>query len=114
MRYLRHPLVVLMLLAAGAKLAFSGWILILALAYFLLRVAGKLLGGWLVRRVAGVALPSNIGVTLLPPGVFGIAFALDATSMMDGSGTSILSAVVLGSIGSQLLAALWQPTETPE
>jgi hypothetical protein len=113
-RYLRHPLVVLMLLAAGAKLTFSGWILILALAYFVLRVAGKLLGGWLVRRVPAVALPNNIGATLLPPGVFGIAFALDATSMMDASGAPILSAVVLGSIGSQLLAALWQATETPE
>jgi hypothetical protein len=110
-RYLRHPLVVLMLLAAGATLTFSGWILLLALAYFLLRVAGKLLGGWLTRLVPGVAIPDNVGATLLPPGVFGIAFALDANSMMQASAASILAATVLGSIGCQLLAALWQPAE---
>jgi hypothetical protein len=113
-RYLRHPLVVLMLLAAGAKLAFSGWILILAVAYVLLRVAGKLLGGGLARRVPGVAIPDTVGATLLPPGVFGIAFALDATSMMQSSANAILAATVLGSIGCQLLAALWQPVEAHE
>jgi hypothetical protein len=113
-RYLRHPLVVLMLLAAGAKMTFSGWILILATAYLLLRVAGKLLGGWLTRRIPGVAIPESVGPTLLPPGVFGIAFALDAASMMDSSAASILAATVLGSIGSQLLAALWQPVEASE
>ncbi len=113
-RYLRHPLVVLMLLAAGAKTTFSGWILMLAAAYLLLRVAGKLVGGWLTRRVPGAAIPDSVGPTLLAPGVFGIAFALDATSMMDGAASSILAATVLGSIGSQLLAALWQPTGARE
>jgi len=113
-RYLRHPLVVLMLLAAGAKMTFSGWILILATAYLLLRVAGKLLGGWLTRRIPGVAIPESVGSTLLPPGVFGIAFALDAASMMNSWAGTILTATVLGSIGSQLLAALWQPAEASE
>ena len=112
-RYLRHPLVVLMLLVAGAKLEFSVWILVLALAYLVLRVAGKLLGGWLTGRVPG-ALPTNVGATLLPPGVFGIAFALDATSMMDSAAAAILSAAVLGSIGCQLLAALSRPSEAHE
>jgi hypothetical protein len=113
-RYLRHPLVVLMLLAAGAMMTFSGWILILATAYLLLRVAGKLLGGWLTSHVPGVAIPDNVGPLLLPPGVFGIAFALDATSMMGPSAASILAATVLGSIGSQMVAALWQPAEANE
>jgi hypothetical protein len=113
-RYLRHPLVVLMLLAAGAKTTYSGWILVFAIAYLLLRVAGKLLGGWLARRVPGVTIPDGVGPTLLPPGVFGIAFALDATAMMESTAAVILAATVLGSIGSQLLAALWHPTETHE
>ena len=112
--YLRHPLVVLMLLAAGARTTISGWILVLAAAYLLLRVAGKLLGSWLVRRLPGVVISRAAGPALLSPGVFGIAFALDAASMMDASAASILAATVLGSIGSQLLAGLWQPTEAPE
>jgi hypothetical protein len=113
-RYLRHPLVVLMLLTAGAKTTFSGWILILAVAYLLFRVVGKLVGGWLTRQTPGVMIPEHVTSTLLPPGIFGIAFALDASSMMDGAGAAILAAAVLGSIGSQLVAALWRPTETHE
>jgi hypothetical protein len=113
-RYLRHPLVVLMLLAAGAKTTYSGWILVFATAYLLLRLAGKLLGARLTRRMPGVTIPDSVGATLLPPGVFGIAFALDATSMMQSVAAVILAAAVLGSIGSQLLAALWRPAEAHE
>jgi hypothetical protein len=113
-RYLRHPLVVLMLLVAGARTTFSGWILVFAAAYLLLRVAGKLLGGWLTRRVPGVAIPRTVGTVLLQPGVFGIAFGLDAASMMDSAGAAFLAVTVLGSIGSQLLAALWRPAEAHE
>jgi hypothetical protein len=57
---------------------------------------------------------ASVAATLLPPGVFGIAFALDASSMMEGSAAVILAATVLGSIGSQLVAALWPPVETHE
>jgi hypothetical protein len=113
-RYLRHPLVVLMLLTAGAKTTFSVWILMLAVAYLVLRVAGKLVGGWLTRQAPGVVIPEHVSSTLLPPGIFGIAFALDASSMTEGSAAAILAATVLGSIGSQLIAALWRPTETHE
>jgi hypothetical protein len=113
-RYLRHPLVVLMLLVAGAKTTFSGWILVFAAAYLLLRVAGKLLGGWLTRRVPGVAIPHTVSAVLIQPGVFGIAFALDATSMMQSAGAAFLAAAVLGSIASQVLAALWRPAEARE
>jgi hypothetical protein len=113
-RYLRHPLVVLMLLAAGAKTTYSGWILVFAAAYLLLRLAGKLLGARLTRRMPGVPIPDSVGATLLPPGVFGIAFALDATSMMQSVAAVTLAAAVLGSIGSQLLAALWRPAEAHE
>jgi hypothetical protein len=109
-RYLRHPLVVLMLLTAGAKTTFSGWVVLLALAYLLFRVVGKLVGGWLARRARGVVIPERVTSALLPPGIFGIAFALDASSMMDGWAAVVLSAAVLGSIGSQLVAALWRPT----
>jgi hypothetical protein len=103
-----------MLLAAGAKTTYSGWILVFATAYLLLRLAGKLLGARLTRRMPGVTIPDSVGATLLPPGVFGIAFALDATSMMQSVAAVILAAAVLGSIGSQLLAALWRPAEAHE
>jgi hypothetical protein len=112
--YLRHPLVVLMLLVAGARTRVSVSILILAGACLVLRVVGKLLGAWLTRRLPDVAVAPRASLALLPPGIFGIAFALEATAMMDESSVPILSAIVLASIGSQLFAAIWQPVEMPE
>jgi hypothetical protein len=51
---------------------------------------------------------------LLPPGVFGIAFALNAAPMLGPLGPPVVGAVVLGSLGSQVTAALWRPREQEE
>ena len=105
MEYLRHPLVVLTLLAAGAHSAFSPPLLALGAAYLVLRALGKLAGGWLLRRLPGVPLPDGLGVSLLPPGVFGVAVAVNAGASIGAAAPAVLTAVVLGSIGSQILAA---------
>jgi len=112
--YLRHPLVVLMLLTAGARTTLSPSILALALAYLALRAAGKLAGAWLARRTPGARLPDDLGSSLLPPGVFGVAFALNATAMIGPSAAPLLAVVVLGTIGSQLTAAMLRPRERRE
>ena len=112
--YVRHPLIVLMLLTAGARTSISMPILVLATVYLLLRVTGKLAGGWLVRRTPGVPIPAALGPALLPPGVFGIAFALNAAPMIGAAGPAVLAAAVLGSIGSQVMAALWRTEEPAE
>jgi hypothetical protein len=109
--YVRHPLVVLMLLTAGAQMSVSPSILALSGLYILLRAAGKLAGGWLVRRTPGVSTPEGLGPSLLPPGIFGIAFVLNAAPMIGPSGPTVLAATVLGTIGAQLLAAMWRPEE---
>lgn len=111
-RYVRHPLVVLMLLTAGARTTLSPAILVLAVAYLVLRIAGKLAGSWLAKRVpTGVAMPSHLGLSLLPPSLFGVAFALNAAPMLGALAPVVLSAVVIGSIGSQLAAAMWRSWE---
>jgi hypothetical protein len=52
----QHPLVVLLLLTAGAALTPGTAGLWLFAPYVLFRMAGKLLGGWLASRIApGVA-----------------------------------------------------------
>jgi hypothetical protein len=109
--YLRHPLVVLMLLTAGAQTTLSPSVAVLGTAFLLLRVAGKLMGAWLVRRMPGARSPASLGPSLLPPGVFGIAFALNAAPMIGASAALVLAATVVGSIGSQVLAGLSQPEE---
>lgn len=109
--YLRHPLVVLMLLTAGARTTLSPQVVALAAAYLLLRTTGKLAGGWLARRTPGVATPPGLGASLLPPGVFGIAFALNAAPMIGVAAAPVLAAAVLGTVGSQLAAAVWRSKE---
>jgi hypothetical protein len=112
--YLRHPLIVLMLLIAGARTTLSPAILALAAAYLTLRVAGKLAGGSIARRLPGIQQPEGLGTSLLPPGVFGIAFALNAAPLIGPPALPLLAAVVLGTIGSQLVAAMLRPQEPGE
>ena len=55
---------------------------------------------------------ANLGIYLLSPGVIGIAFALNAVRVWpDEAGRIILSAVVFGSIGSELLSLFVHPRE---
>jgi hypothetical protein len=96
-------------LAAGAHSVFPPSILALGAAYLVLRTAGKLLGGWLARRAPGGPLPEGLGVMLLPPGVFGVAVAVNAIGAIGATAPAVVTTVVLGSIGSQILGASLRP-----
>jgi hypothetical protein len=104
--FAQHPLLVWVLLAAGASAALSPGALALGAAYLALRVAGQLAGGLLGRRVAGLKVPLDVGLHLLPPGVFGVAFALNAAVVIGEDAAVLLAAVVVGTIGSELVAFL--------
>ncbi len=111
-RHVQHPLVVLLLLVAGARVEASAAIAALAVSYVLFRTLGKVAGGWMAARVAGLRAPFSLGVFLLSPGVIGIAFALNALQIGDGSvGLRALSAVVFGSIAFELLSLFVHPPE---
>jgi hypothetical protein len=105
-QHMQHPLVVLLLLMAGARAGSSVALLTMAIVYLLLRVVGKLAGGWLVRRIVGAELPAGFGLQLLSPGVIAVAFALNAELVAAGPAGSILSIAVAASIGSDILAML--------
>jgi len=64
-----------------------------------------------VRRTPDLAGQDGLGVSLLPPGVFGVAVAVNALGSIGATDTAVLTAVVLGSIGSQILAATLRPGE---
>jgi hypothetical protein len=49
-------------------------------------------------------VPRDLGLHLLPPGVFGPAFALNAVGVMGADASMLLGTVVLGTIGSELVA----------
>lgn len=107
--FVQHPLLVLVLLVAGARIDPSPASLGLAVGYLLARVAGKLAGGALAERVVGVTAPRDLGRHLLPPGLFGVAFALNAVTLVGAEASVLLTAVVVGTIGSDLAAFFLQP-----
>jgi hypothetical protein len=102
--YVQHPLLVLMLVAAGARTEIALPLVVPVIAYPVLRTAGKLAGAWLARRTTSPRLPEDLGPALVAPGIFGIAFAVNAADAVGPGAGTLLTVVVLGSIASQLMA----------
>ncbi len=112
LRYLQHPIVVLVLVLAGAEARTSLPILALAGIFALVRLAAKAIGGALAAPlVPGGA--RSVGLTLVAPGVAGIASALMArqTAGLGAGLETLLGIVVWGAIASDLLARLGAPRE---
>jgi hypothetical protein len=107
--FVQQPLLLLVLLVAGARADLSPVSLASGAGYVVLRVVGQLAGGTMARRVAGVNAPRDLGLHLLPPGVFGVAFALNAFSVVGADASMLLGAVVAGTIGSELVALFLPP-----
>jgi hypothetical protein len=107
--FVQHPLLVLVLLVAGARADLSSWTLALGVSYVVLRVGGQLAAGIVARRVVGTKALHDLGFHLLPPGVFGVGFALNAVSVVGADASMLLAAVVVGTIGSELVAILLPP-----
>jgi hypothetical protein len=107
--FAQHPLLILVLLMAGASATLSLAALALGGAYLALRVVGKLAGGMLGGRLAARSLPRDLSLRLLPPGVFGVAFALNTTMVLGGDASVLISAIVIGTIASELVAFLLPP-----
>jgi hypothetical protein len=102
------PLLVLLLVAAGARLDLTAGLAVVAVAYIALRAAGKIAGAVLIRRTLLRELPADIGSRLLAPGLVAVALAMDARHADGDAGwtATLLTIVAAGSIGSELLAAL--------
>jgi hypothetical protein len=111
MRYLEHPLIVLLLLVAGAQLQPSAEVLGLVAVYLLCRGTGKLAGGWLVGRAVVRDLPSDFGGRLIAPGVIAVAFAVSVLQAdADSEAARMLLAVAaIGSLASELLSVMTYP-----
>jgi hypothetical protein len=112
-RYFQHPLLVLVLLAAGARLLPSVNGVILGVVYLVCRTAGKVVGGRFAWRLADGGASRELGLTLLAPGLTGIAFALNVLQVSSRAewATSLLTIVVTGSIASELLSFLLRARE---
>jgi hypothetical protein len=109
--YVLHPLLVLMLVVAGARTQIDVPTLGLIAVYPVMRAAGKLAGGWLARRTTEPAIDQRFGTTLLYPGVFGIAFAVSTIRSAGPQSEGLLAAVVIGTVVTQLVLALRRQPE---
>ena len=109
LRKVQHPMVVLLLVAAGASLDASTAGLWLFAPYVIFRIAGKLTGGWAASRIAPGVAPSDLGAYLIPPGVIGIAFALNIQQVAHDAAGPLVFAVAAGAIASELLALVVTP-----
>ena len=107
---LQHPLVVLLLITAGASLVYSPLALWLFAPFTVFRLTGKLLGGRAAAALSGGLAPADLGAWLLPPGLLGIAFALNVEQVgASPAGGALLFAVVVGSIASEVIAVAVAP-----
>lgn len=110
----QHPLIVVLLLVAGASCEFSREAVWLTGPLVLFRLTGKLMGGWLAMRVQGLVTASELGLHLIAPGLLGIAVALYLLQAVRTPGmTAVLTAVVAATLASEALALLLRPTQEP-
>lgn len=109
LRKVQHPLVVLILIIAGATLQLSLAGVWLFAPYVVFRTAGKFIGGWAASRVTTEVTPSELGAYLVPPGVIGIAFALNILQVAPAAAGPIVFAVSSGALVSEVLALLVTP-----
>jgi hypothetical protein len=108
---IQHPLVVLLLLTAGASIEFTRPAIWMIAPFVLFRFGGKLTGGFLASRFTSHVAPAALGGYLIPQGVLGIAFAL-SFSQVTGTptGQAVVAAAAMGSLASEVLALVAQPT----
>jgi hypothetical protein len=107
---LQHPLVVLLLLAAGALWTPStagAWLLV---PFLLFRLAGKVAGAWASSRILGDVPPGDLAAYLMSPGVIGIAFALNFRQVLPvETGEALLWAVTVGTAIFEVFALVALP-----
>jgi hypothetical protein len=104
LRRVQHPLVVLLLLTAGAlttPVTAAVWLLA---PFLLCRLAGKVIGAWASARLVEVN-PADLASYLMSPGILGIAFALNfRQAWTEPAGDILLATVVVGTAAFELFA----------
>jgi hypothetical protein len=104
LRMLQHPLVALLLIVAGAFVEWSTVVLWVTGCIVVLRLTGKLLGSLAAARLVDVS-PAVLATLLLPPGIMGIALALNARQVLGPDYAWIVSAVTASAVASEVLTA---------
>lgn len=100
----QHPVVVLLLVTAGALTVPSIAALWLLTPYLLFRLSGKVAGAWLSSRLVDVSA-ADLAAYLMSPGVLAVAFALNFRQMLPAPvGDTLLATVAIGTAAFELFA----------
>jgi hypothetical protein len=113
LRKVQHPLVVLLLVIAGASLEVTLPGIWLLAPYVVFRLAGKLIGGYVASRITSGIAPADLGAYLVRPGVIGIAFALNLAQVAPEGAAALVFAASVGAIAGELLALFVTPGSQP-
>lgn len=100
----QHPLVVLLLVTAGARWEPSLVALWLLAPFVLFRLAGKVVGAWISSRVVDVRA-GDFAAYLMSPGVLAVALALNFRLVLPPvAGEVLLSVTAVGTAAFELFA----------
>ena len=105
LHYFQHPLVVLVLITAGAGAALSSDAAALAAVVVIVRAISRPLGAWTARQLAAMSRGDD-GASLVSVGLVGLALALDVVRA-DGRpdwAVTLLGAVVIATVASDAVA----------
>jgi hypothetical protein len=103
LRVLQHPLMALLLIIAGAQVDWTPAVVWIAGALIILQLAGKLAATLAVARLSRI--PSALLATvLLPPGLMGIALALNARQLLGADYGLAVSTVTTAAAAFEIAA----------
>ena len=111
LRKFQHPLVVLLVVVAGAQTIAGPLALFLFAIFVVFRLSGKVIGGAAAARVVPALAGQVLGAYLVSPGVMGIAIGLNLQQIAPADGRAVVSAIAGGALVFELVSAIVAPSE---
>jgi hypothetical protein len=105
----QHPLVLLLLVSAGALIHVTALAVWLLAPFVVFRLAGKVIGAWAAARLLPVT-GGDLAAYLVPPGLLGIALAINFLQVSaTPTALAVATAVALGTLASEAVAFVAVP-----
>jgi hypothetical protein len=105
----QHPLVLLLLVSAGALIHVTALAVWLLAPFIVFRLAGKVIGAWAAARLLPLTA-GDLAAYLVPPGLLGIALAINFLQVSaTPTALAVATAVALGTLASEAVAFVALP-----
>lgn len=104
LRRYHHPFVLLLLVYAGAQMEPGLAAVWLFVPFVLFRLTGKLIAGATAARLHAALAADALGAYLIPPGVIGVALALNFNQMAGASGSLVITVVAAGTVAFEVIS----------